>query len=221
VKATTHALPPVCSVPEDRPLACPWCGQLHARVILRPGDTCQCVRCAAHLATGRASNWQATLAWVFTGLILWVPANFLPIATLSHFGIPRESLLATGATSLWEQGMPWVAVLVALCGIAAPLLLLLALAALLGPIALGRASTRLRFIVRWLRALELWSIPEVYLLGVLVSFIKLGDVVRAAPGAGLWCHAGMSLALFIAWRRFDLDAAAAALTAGPTRGGAT
>jgi paraquat-inducible protein A len=221
VKATTYTVPPVGSIPEDRPLACPWCGQLHARVALRPGDTCQCVRCDAHLATGRASNWQATLAWVLTGLILWVPANFLPIAATSHFGNVRESLLATGVTSLWSQGMPWVAVLVALCGIAAPLLLLLALAGLVGPIILDRASTRLRFLVRWLRALELWSIPEVYLLGVLVSFIKLGDVVRAAPGPGLWCHAGMSLALFIAWRRFDLDAAAAALTTGLTKGGAT
>jgi paraquat-inducible protein A len=221
VNATTHASLPVCTIPEDRPLACPWCGQLHTRVTLRPGDSCQCIRCDAHLATGRASSWQATLAWVLTGLILWVPANFLPIAHLSHFGNPRESLLATGVTSLWHEGMPWVAGLVALCGIVAPLLLLLALVALLVPIFLDRASPRLRFIVRWLRALELWSIPEVYLLGVLVSFIKLGDVVRAAPAAGLWCHAGMSLALFIAWRRFDIDAAAAVLTAGRTKGETT
>ncbi|HEY8994474.1 MAG TPA: paraquat-inducible protein A [Lacunisphaera sp.] len=221
MKATTHALLPVCTIPEDRPLACPWCGQLHARVALRPGDHCQCVRCGAQLATGRASNWHATLAWALTALILWVPANFLPIVAVSQLGNARESLLFTGVLGLWHQGLPWVAVLVALCGIVAPLLLLLTLTALLTPIVLGHPVTRLRFLVRWLHALELWSIPEVYLLSVLVAFIKLGDVVHVTPTAGLWCHAGMSLALFIAWRRFDLDAAAEVLTAGRVKGAVT
>lgn len=214
------------STGDDQPsarniLACPWCGQLHARIPLKPGDAGQCVRCDAQLAVGRASNRIVTLAWVLTGLILWVPANFLPIVAVSQFGNAHESLLFTGVLSLWQHGMPWVATLVALCGIILPLLLLLTLTALLVPIVLGRASDRLRFLVRGLRTLELWSMPEVYLLGVLVAFIKLGDVVRSAPGDGLWCHAGMALALFLAWRRFDIDAAAEALTAGPTKGGAT
>jgi paraquat-inducible protein A len=71
-------------------------------------------------------------------------------------------------------------------------------------------------VVRWLRALELWSIPEVYLLAVLVAFIKLDTLAPAQPAAGLWCHAGMSVALLVAWRRFDLDAAAHALLPEPT-----
>jgi paraquat-inducible protein A len=219
---TTQFVPSAEDLPEaHNTLACPWCGQLHTRIPLKPGDTGKCVRCDAHLATGRASNWLVTLAWVLTGLILWVPANVLPIVSLSQFGIADHSVVATSVTGLWQQGMPWVAVLVALCGIVAPLLLLLALTALLVPIALRRASLRSRFLIRWLRALELWSIPEVYLLGVLVAFIKLGDVVRTAPGPGLWCHAAMVTALFIAWRRFDPDAAARALIAAPAEGGTT
>jgi paraquat-inducible protein A len=223
VSTTTTPFP---STDEEQPaasntLACPWCGQLHTRIALRPGETGKCVRCDAQLAVGRTSNWVVTLAWAITGLILWVPANLLPIVSVSQFGHTHESLLATGVTTLWQQGMPWVAVLVALCGIAAPLLLLLTLSALLLPITLGRPSTRLRLLVRWLRAVELWSIPEVYLLGVLVAFIKLGDVVRSLPGPGLWCHIGMALALFVAWRRFDIDATAQALADGRADGGGT
>lgn len=191
------------------PLACPWCGQLHRRVALRSGDTLQCVRCRSTFA--RASDWPGTLAWVLTALLLWIPANLLPIVQLAQFGNSRESRLFTGAVSLWQQGYPWISVLVVLCGIAAPLALLLAFAALLVPLVAKRPTDRLRFLVRWLRALELWSIPEVYLLAVLVAFIKLGSVVPAEPAPGLWCHAGMALALLIAWRRFDIDAAAQAL----------
>ena len=208
-------------LPVARTLACPLCGQLHERIKLRPGDTVKCVRCDAQLARGYASNWLVTLAWVLTGLILWVPANLLPIVAVAQFGQARESLLFTGAVILWEQGMPWVAALVVLCGSAGPLLLLLAFAALLVPIALGRPTARLRFLVRWLRLLELWSIPEVYLLAVLVAFIKLGALVEAEPAAGLWCHAAMSLALLIAWRRFDIDAAAEILATERLKGPVT
>ena len=219
---TTQLLPSDEELLEARnTLACPWCGQLHTRIPLKPGDAGKCVRCDAQLAVGRASDWIVTLAWVLTGLILWVPANVLPIVSLSQFGMADESLLATSVTGLWQHGLPWVAVLVALCGIIAPLLLLLTLTVLLLPLALNRTFAPSRYLIRWLRALELWAIPEVYLLGVLVAFIKLGDVVRAAPGAGLWCHAGMAVALFFAWRRVDIDATAGALIAGPVKGGAT
>jgi paraquat-inducible protein A len=176
-------------------------------VELRPRSVSYCVRCGAQLARGRASDWLVTLAWVATGLILWVPANLLPVAELSRFGNTHGSLLVTGAISLWRHDQAWVAVLVVLCGIAAPLGLLLAFTCMLVPITLGRPDARLRFVVHWLRALELWSIPEVYLLAVLVAFIKLGALASAMPSAGLWCYAGMSAALLVAWRRFDIDAA--------------
>lgn len=216
--ATTYTSPPACAVPEDNPLACPLCGQLHERVRLRPGETSRCVRCDAQLGFGRTSNWLVTLAWVLTGLILWVPANLLPTVVLSQLGNTRESLLITGTRSLWIQGMPEVAGLVMLCGIMAPLLLLLALTAVLLPIALGRPFAPVRFLLRWVHVLELWSIPEVYLLAVLVAFLKLGDIVDAEPSAGLWCYAAMTVALLVAWRRFDPDAAAAALATGRTKG---
>ncbi|HWA25708.1 MAG TPA: paraquat-inducible protein A [Lacunisphaera sp.] len=192
-------------------LACPLCGQLHERIRLRPAEIGKCVRCDASLARGGSASWNATLAWVVTGLILWVPANLLPIVTLSQLGNTRESLLITGARSLARAGMPAVGALVAACGIAAPLLLLLALIAVILPIAAGWRVARLGFLVRWLHVFELWSIPEVYLLAALLAFIKLGDVVHAEPAAGLWCHAAMSVALLVAWRRFDPDAAAEAL----------
>jgi paraquat-inducible protein A len=224
VTSSTKPIPSSADVPAQpgaAAMACPWCGQLHERIPLRPGDTCQCVRCNAPLARGRASNWLVTLAWALTGLILWVPANLLPIVSVSQLGTTHHSLLFTGATALWREGMPWIAVLVTLCGIVAPLLLLLALLFLLVPITLSRPSARLGLVVRWLHALELWSIPEVYLLAVLVAFIKLGDVVHAEPAAGLGCHVAMSLALLIAWRRFDVDAATEVLATERMKGAVT
>lgn len=199
---------------DDRPLPCPLCGQLYTPVELQPGDTCKCTRCDAALAKGRASSWFVTFAWVLTGLILWLPANLLPISTVSQLGKFHDSLLITGALELWHEGLPWVAVLVVTCSIIAPLLLLVALAIVLLPLVLGRPLGRMRFLIRWLHQLALWSIPEVYLLAVLVAFIKLDSLAPSEPNAGLWCYSVMSLALLIAWRRFDVDLTAQALATG-------
>jgi paraquat-inducible protein A len=218
VNAPAHPVSPHIDLPSEGPQACPLCGQLHTRIALRPGDTVKCVRCDAELAQGRASNWIVTLAWGITGLILWVPANFLPIVNVSQLGNTHESLLITGALQLWHQDMGWVAVLVILCGILAPLALLLSLLATLLPIALGRPSSNLNFIISGVRTLQLWSIPEVHLLAVAVAFIKLGSLVRAEPAAGLWCYSAMSLAMLIAWRRFDINAVAQTLSTQRIKG---
>lgn len=210
--SSAQILPPSEAVLEGSPLACPWCGQLHTRVRLRPGDTVRCVRCDAPIAQGRASNWIVTLAWVLTGLALWLPAMVLPIARVSQLGSVHESRLITGVFGLWNHGLPWVAILTVLAGIAAPLLLMLALTVVLVPIVFERPTARLRFVVGWLHQFQLWSLPEVGLLAVLVAFIKLDALAQAVPAPGLWCYGAMAFALVIAWRRFDIDLAAQALT---------
>lgn len=200
------------SAPESSspdPIACPSCGQLHSRVPLRRGDIIQCVRCGSSIA--RDPNWPTILAWTIAGLILAVPAALLPVVHLARFGVTRDSQLLTGAIALWNQGMAPGAVLVLLCGIVAPVTLLLSLVVLLIPLVRGTVAPRARHLLRLLRGLALWSIPEVYVLAVLVAFIKLDALVPAEPAPGLWCQAGMSLALLVAWRRFDHDAAAAVL----------
>jgi paraquat-inducible protein A len=167
------------------------------------------VRCGSPIA--RETNWPSVLAWTIAGLILAVPAAFLPVVHLARFGITRDSQLLTGAIALWNDGMASGAVLVMLCGIVAPVTLLLSLAVLLIPLVRGTGAPRARHLLRLLRGLALWSIPEVYVLAVLVAFIKLDALVPAEPAPGLWCQAGMSFALLVAWRRFDHDAAAAVL----------
>jgi uncharacterized paraquat-inducible protein A len=84
------------------------------------------------------------------------------------------------------------------------------------PLWLRRPSIRLQLVIRCLRFLEQWSMPEVHLLAVLVAFIKLGDVVHAVPAAGLWCYTAMSISMLIAWRRVDLTAASEALQTLPS-----
>jgi paraquat-inducible protein A len=62
---------------------------------------------------------------------------------------------------------------------------------------------------RWLRAVaeevEYWCVPEVQLLGILVAFFKLGDLVDVTVNSGLVCFGAMAFFALLAWRSFNLQ----------------
>ena len=148
-----------------------------------------------------------------TGAALAFPAMLLPFITVDKLGREHTGFLATGAVALWEDGMRLLGVWVALCGVAAPALLLGLLAWGLARARFGRETPVAGG--AWLRlihALEHWAMPEVHVLAVLVALVKLGSLVNVHIGPGFWCYVAMSVALLVGWRSFDLETAPSART---------
>lgn len=185
-------------------LTCPLCGLDHQTIALKRGERALCRRCDAVLAQRSRFGRDATVVFTLTGLILAVPAFLLPFITVGKFGQERGGLLLTGVEGLWENGMPLLAIWVLLCGAAAPMLLLAVLATGLLRRRLGAAAQPSEFLSGTAHALSYWAIPEVHVLAVLVSLMKLGSVVNVHIGAGFYCYIGLSVSLLLAWRGFML-----------------
>jgi paraquat-inducible protein A len=185
-------------------LVCPLCGHNHQPIQLAPGERVLCLRCDTVLAQRPRFGRDTTLAFSLTGLILAIPAIFLPFITAGKFGQQRGGLLFSGVEGLWDHGMPLLAVWVLVCGALAPLVLLGILASLLLPARLGWPQRSSRVLPRVAHALGYWAIPEVQVLAVLVALMKLGALVNVTIGAGFWSYAGMSVSLLVAWRGFTL-----------------
>ncbi len=200
----------------DAPLACPLCGKDHRRVPLAPGETARCTRCDGVLARGTRGG-EIPLVLCVTGLILAMPACFLPFISAGKLGAERVSTLFTGVGTLWGHGMRALAVLVLLCGALLPILLLCALCVLQAPPRLTRWIASTDLLARAARALELGAIPEVQVLAVLVALMKLGSLVDVTIGPGFWFYCAMSVCLLAAQRSFDHGALSARR---PVRGAA-
>jgi paraquat-inducible protein A len=163
------------------------------------------MRCGTVLIKGRKPGPDRTLVFSVTGLVLALPAAFLPLISVGLLGDERISRLFTGEGRLWDSGMRALAILVFLCGGLLPLLLLGALALLRAPARLCSPKMDIRLLIRIARLLEHWAIPEVQVLAVLVALMKLGGVVDITIGPGFWCYCGMALSLLIAQRSFEFD----------------
>ncbi len=210
--------PHIRAAPVGNVVTCRLCGQDHRPAPLRPGDRALCTRCGALLGRCSRIDGDAALAFTLTGFLLAIPAVLLPFVTVDKLRSERVGYLVTGAEALWDDGMRILATWVLLCGTLAPLLLLATLAGLLAPPKGGWPAGMQRVLWRSAHALEHWSMPEVYVLAVLVAFTKLGTLVNVTVGLGFWCYVAMTVMIYAAWRSFEFGLPHAWRTRPPPAG---
>lgn len=184
-------------------VACHECDLLQTEPQLAPGQTASCVRCGAFLARNPPDSIDRTLALTLTAAVLYVIANIHPLVGLEMQGRLVAVTLFEAVRVLWQDGMMPVAALVFGTALLFPLLELAMILLVLVPLRLGRVSPRLAPFFRLVRSVKPWGMVEVFLLGMLVSLVKLSHLASVILGTAFWAMAGLILALTFAGRAFD------------------
>jgi paraquat-inducible protein A len=183
-------------------MACHDCDLLQTIPAVPEGSAALCRRCGTVLIQNKPKSFQRPLALLLAGLILFVMFNAFPFLTFKKEGLEHKTHVVTGVRQLSDQGMPELAALVAFNLIIAPGLQLLASLYVLVPVSLNRKIPGMFRVFRYLRLLQPWHMVEIYMLGVLVSMVKLAKMAQIVPGVAVF-----SLTAFI----FVMAAASAAI----------
>ena len=179
-------------VPEPVGLAaCPDCDLLIKKTWDAKGRKSSCPRCGSVLYSPRKNSVERTLALSLTGLILFFPAMLLPVMMLDAMGHTMATNLVHGISVLFKSGFHGVAILVLLTGVAVPFIKLLVLFVVSLSIQLKSTSTLPILFFRLYQFLDEWGMLEIYMLGILVSIIKLKDLAQLSYGMGLFCFTGL------------------------------
>lgn len=190
----------------DRPvqlIACHECDLLQRDIPLNPGCTASCRRCGAVLYRNATDSIDRTLAYASAASILFLVANLFPIFSIEVQG-DRSAITLFGAVlSLWDQGMELISLLVFLTAIVAPAVELVSLLSILVPLRLGLTPPGYTLFMRTLQFIEPWGMVEVFMLGVLVSLVKLTHNFRVIPGFALWSFGLLTLLLAAAAASFS------------------
>ncbi len=184
-------------------IACEVCGLVQTIAPLSPGSRSRCARCDSTLRAGRPNSRIITAALSLAALFLYLPANIYPILRMQYLGRFSENTVWDGVTTLFQDGMWFVAVVVFLASIVIPLLKLLGLFFLVLP-SHSAATQKLRTkIYKLICAVGPWAMLDVFLLAVLVALVKLGDMATVVPGPGIIAFTGVVVLTLLASASFD------------------
>jgi paraquat-inducible protein A len=189
----------------DTVVACETCGLVQRLGPLGRGQVAECARCEARLADHKPNSLARTAAFSLAALLFYVPANIFPILRMELYGVHSENTVWQGCRALFERGEPLVAAVVFLASLAIPFLKLLGLFFLV--VTTARGSGRGRPLRTWIyRAIDLvgpWAMLDVFLLAILVSLVKLGELATVIPGPGLLAFSAVVVLTIMASSSFD------------------
>jgi paraquat-inducible protein A len=111
--------------------------------------------------------------------------------------------LRSAPLSLWQYGMPEVALMVAIFIVYLPALLLVLLVALSAPLMFGLRAPWLHLAANAVFATQNWAMVEVFIIGVIVSLIKIAAMATVALGVSFWAYAAFSICFTLALTTLD------------------
>lgn len=177
------------------------------------GEKVVCPRCVAVLLSYSPNSLHRTAAFAFASILLLLVANSFPFMTLEAGYRRSQMLLWQSASGLEGQGSPYLAGAVTFFILIAPALLIFGLLYLILPLFRNRRAPGAFFFCRFVLAARRWNMLEVFLLGALVSLLKLGKLASLTLGISFWAFIALILCLTAAlgsihprelWERLEL-----------------
>ncbi len=188
-------------------LGCECCGLACAAVSQAEGMDVRlrCPRCGHGLHRRKPASVQRTWAWLSAALLLYVPANLLPIVTTSQVFQSESHTIAGGIAALWADEAWGLATIVFVASIAVPLLKIGVLALLAWSVRRAPGWRRLERarLYRLVEAVGHWSMLDVYVVVLLGGMLRFGGFVSVQPEPGLLAFAAVVVLTMLAARSFD------------------
>jgi paraquat-inducible protein A len=185
------------AVLRDDLVACEECDALHRRSsvdgageetddVVPSGRHYECRRCGATLGLARHASFDLTLALALAGLVMLLVAHTNEILVIEIQGQQRSTTLWEAAWTLYDEGAWFMCGLVLFTTLLNPLVEMAAVAYVLLPLRAGQRPPGFETVLRAMQAVRPWVMVEVFMLGVLVAFVKLNGLANVVPGPALW-----------------------------------
>lgn len=164
-----------------------------------------CPRCGSCLHIRKPDSIARTMALLVAAVIMYLPANLLPILTTRELGISTESTIIVGMMDFWNKGSYPIAIVIFMASIVIPTIKIVALlwlcAAAKGLV--PHSARRLGKIYWITELLGRWSMVDIFVVAILVTMVQLGNYIIVTPGSGALAFAGVVILTMFAAMSFD------------------
>ncbi len=187
----------------DGVIACHACDLMVDVDELKVGQRASCPRCGHFLTRVRADAHSKVLSYSIAAMIALATANAFPFLSFASAGLESVMTLPQTPGMLWDYGTPTVAILVAAFIIFIPAVVLVLLIMLSLPLHRGRWRPWLKPVGRWVFHLQSWAMVEVFIIGVIVSLVKIAKMATVVLGLSFWGYVAFSILFTMAIAALD------------------
>jgi paraquat-inducible protein A len=191
-----NAFPPQ-SAARDGFALCHSCG------VVAPIDDRRCPRCGASLHLRRRDSIERTWALTLAALILYFPANMLPILRVDSYAGTQQNTIIGGVVQFWRDADYPVAIIIFAASVVIPVLKLIAIVTLCLASRSGRWPVAMTRLYRMTEFIGRWSMVDVFVVAILVGVVQLGSVISIHPGAAAVSFAAVVVLTMLAATSFD------------------
>jgi paraquat-inducible protein A len=186
-------------------VSCPCCHLLCRRQPaqdVRPG---RCPRCGETLHSRKPDSIVRTWALTLAALIFYLPANLLPVTTVTSLGKSQSDTIMSGVLYFIASGMWPIALVIFVASVFVPLLKLAILLFLLITVqrrSPWRRSDRAR-LYRITETIGRWSMVDIFVVTLLVALVHLGALANIVARAGAVYFGAVVVLTMLAAMSFD------------------
>ena len=167
-------------------------------------QTTHCPRCGARVHQRRQNSITRSWALTLTAALLYIPANLLPMMTVSKFEEGQPQTIFSGVIELVNHGMVPIALLVFTASVMVPVLKLLGMVWLLICVRFPRAAMhRQQTLYRVIVWIGRWSMLDIFIISLLVGLVQFGKLGTVTAGIGAYAFASVVVTTMLAAMQFD------------------
>jgi paraquat-inducible protein A len=170
---------------------------------LRGGERAACPRCGHLLSSCTTGGLERSLAFALAALVLLALANAFPFLAFKASGLESVMTLPNTAVALYRDDYTSLAVVVLGLIVVIPALILGIIVALAVPLLGRRRAPWLVPAGRALFLLNSWSMVEVFVIGVIVSLVKIAEMATVILGVSFWSYVGFGICFVAALSSLD------------------
>ena len=170
----------------------------------KANDT-HCTFCGTQLHGHFTNSIQKTMALLLTSIILYIPANLLPIMHTYVLGDDTASTIVGGIILLWSHGSYPIAIIIFIASVVVPIGKIIALLWLCYNVHYKSQLSPLSktFLYRATELAGRWSMVDVFVVAILVALIQLGNITAIHPGFGAIAFTGTVILTMLAAMSFN------------------
>lgn len=165
----------------------------------------RCPRCGAPLHPRKTNSLARTWALVLAAIILYIPANTLPITITSSLGSKQADTIISGVIYFMQSGSWEIAMVIFIASVFVPFAKICILIFLVMSVRF-RSAWRPKDRTTLYRLTELvgrWSMVDIFVVTILVALVKLGAIATIEAGPAAVYFAAVVVITMFAAESFD------------------